>query len=426
MRILSRYILRELFTYFSITLFIFTGVLFTIRVLKLTSLIVNKGVLLSQVGMVFLAVVPAFFEIAVPLAALLAPILTFARLSGDSEVIVIRASGISLFQLLRSVMIFGACVTLLALFISHSFKPWGFKSLSNTLFEIARTKSTAGLEPGVFNDLGEIILYAEEIEPKTGEMKNVLIDELTATGSTRVILAKEGTIQPDRENRAINFNLRDGEIHEESDGRYILTRYVSNQIVLDANKLDGSGGVPQERRVRELYWGELQQEYQVLKQQLDSHQQEQRVEPDTTTAEVQPPVATREELTDRIRKVLFEIYARFSLPFATLLLALIGMPLGIQSPRSQRTWGVGLSALIGFIAFLTYFALYSITRSIAENGAVPLLIGAWAPTIITGILAAIFLKQMSTERWQTISDGLSAILQGLKGVLTLKRYKLEQ
>ncbi|MCI5064648.1 LptF/LptG family permease, partial [bacterium] len=93
MKILSRYILREVLTYFAISLFIFTGILFTLRVLKLTSLIVNKGVLLSQVLLVFLSVIPAFLEIAVPLAALLGPMLTLARLSGDSEVIVIRASG---------------------------------------------------------------------------------------------------------------------------------------------------------------------------------------------------------------------------------------------------------------------------------------------------------------------------------------------
>lgn len=413
------------------------------RVLKLTSLIVNKGVLLSQVGMVFLAVVPAFLEIAVPLAALLGPILTFARLSGDSEVIVIRASGVSLFQLIRPVLIFGVFVTLLALGVSHVLKPWGFKTLSNTLFEIARTKSTAGLEAGVFNDLGQIILYGEEIDSKSGEMKNVLIDERTPNGSSRVILAQEGTIQPDPENRAINFNLRNGEIHEESEGKYILTRYVSNQIVLDPSKLDGSEGVQKERRVRELYWSELRQEKREIRELLNtppslngtphSDQQpdeETTLEPPTTeelSSQAAPPpteeAPTQEELESRLRRIVFEMHTRFSLPFATILLALVGMPLGIQSPRSQRTWGVGLSALIGLIAFLSYFALYSITRSMAEDGLIPLIIGAWAPGIIIAGVAFLFLKQMSTEQWQTISDGLSTMLQGMKSFLNPRRYK---
>lgn len=403
------------------------------RVLKLTSLIVNKGVLLSQVGMVFLAVVPAFLEIAVPLAALLGPILTFARLSGDSEVIVIRASGVSLFQLIRPVLIFGVFVTLLALGVSHVLKPWGFKTLSNTLFEIARTKSTAGLEAGVFNDLGQIILYGEEIDSKSGEMKNVLIDERTPNGSSRVILAQEGTIQPDPENRAINFNLRNGEIHEESEGKYILTRYVSNQIVLDPSKLDGSEDIQKERRVRELYWSELREEKRTIWELLnntpehdaDLHSAQKHTE-ETAIEDVSsqgPPPPTTEELESRLRRVVFEMHTRFSLPFATILLALIGMPLGIQSPRSQRTWGVGLSALIGLIAFLSYFALYSITRSMAEDGLIPLVIGAWAPGVIIAGVAFVFLKQMSTERWQTISEGLSTVLQGIKSLLNLRRYK---
>lgn len=408
------------------------------RVLKLTSLIVNKGVLLSQVGMVFLAVVPAFLEIAVPLAALLGPILTFARLSGDSEVIVIRASGVSLFQLIRPVLIFGVFVTLLALGVSHVLKPWGFKTLSNTLFEIARTKSTAGLEPGVFNDLGQIILYGEEIDSKSGEMKNVLIDERTPNGSSRVILAQEGTIQPDPENRAINFNLRSGEIHEEAEGKYILTRYVSNQIVLDPSKLDGSEGVQKERRVRELYWSELREAKRSIRELLnappgleltpdaDQEQNEETSLEETATEDVTPqapPPLTEEELQSRLRRVVFEMHTRFSLPFATVLLALIGMPLGIQSPRSQRTWGVGLSALIGLIAFLSYFALHSVTRSMAEDGLIPLIIGAWAPGMIIAGVAFMFLKQMSTERWQTISEGLSTMLQGIKSFLNPRRYK---
>ena len=138
-KILSKYILKEILAYFVISLFIFTGILFTLRVLKLTSLIVNKGVLLSQVAVVFVSVIPAFLEIAVPLAALLGPMLTFARLSGDSEIIVVRASGISLFQLIRPILIFGLFASALALFVSHELKPWGFRNLSSTLFQIARS-----------------------------------------------------------------------------------------------------------------------------------------------------------------------------------------------------------------------------------------------------------------------------------------------
>ena len=95
MRILDRYILRETLAYFGISLFAFTGMLLVLRMLRLADLVINRGVELDQVVMVFIAIIPTFLEIAVPLATLLGVMLAFARLSGDSEIVVNRGSGVS-------------------------------------------------------------------------------------------------------------------------------------------------------------------------------------------------------------------------------------------------------------------------------------------------------------------------------------------
>jgi Lipopolysaccharide export system permease LptF/LptG len=89
-RRLTRYIFGECLHFFALCLTAFTGILFTIRILKFSSLIINKGVDPHQIGRVFFAVIPTFLEFALPLAALLAVMLAFARLSGDSEVVVLR------------------------------------------------------------------------------------------------------------------------------------------------------------------------------------------------------------------------------------------------------------------------------------------------------------------------------------------------
>ena len=98
-RILSRYIFFESLHYFGISLFAFTALLLTLRMLKFASLIINKGVEFSQIASVFIAIIPTFLEIAIPLSVLLGVMLAFARLSGDSEIVVMRASGISLYQI---------------------------------------------------------------------------------------------------------------------------------------------------------------------------------------------------------------------------------------------------------------------------------------------------------------------------------------
>ena len=81
MRLIPRYIFTECLIFFGISLAAFTGVLLTIRMLQFASLIINKGVEPGQIGMVFLAIVPTFLEIALPLAVLLGVMLCFARLS---------------------------------------------------------------------------------------------------------------------------------------------------------------------------------------------------------------------------------------------------------------------------------------------------------------------------------------------------------
>lgn len=436
MRILSKYILKEIITYFLISLVVFTGILFTLRVLKLTSLIVNKGVLLSQVTVVFVSVIPAFLEIAVPLAALLGPMLTFARLSGDSEIIVIRASGISLIQLVRPIILFGILAAALGLFVSHELKPWGFRNLSSTLFQIARTKSTAGLEPGVFNDLGEITLYAEEIDQKTGDLEQVLIEDRRKEDAPRVIVARSGRILSDESERTIIFDLKDGEIHEDTDTNYTLTRYVTNKLIMDADKLSGADEEQKRKRARELTWNELATEKKdlIVKRQkaLEDEADEKSFGPvEEEIAAIKESAGfeeeeSLEEITNRLHKINFEQQTRFSLPVAALLLALIGMPLGIQSPRSQRTWGAGLSALIGLMVFLVYFAMFSLAKTLAEDGTISALLAAWCPNGITLLVGAYLLRQMSTERWQTISEGIEHMLASVHSLFVFRGNQKEQ
>ena len=130
MKILSRYVLKEIASFFAISLLTFTGLLLTIRMLRLTSLIVNRGVEFGQIGTVFFAIIPTFLEIALPMSTLLGVMLAFARLCGDSEVIVMRASGISLLRFIAPLSLFALVVGGSGLFVSCVLRPWGFATLS--------------------------------------------------------------------------------------------------------------------------------------------------------------------------------------------------------------------------------------------------------------------------------------------------------
>lgn len=419
MKILSRYILREATAYFILALFTFTAILLTVRMLRLASLIINKGVEFEQIAMVFVSIVPAFMEIAIPLGTLLGVMLAFGRLSGDSEVIVMRASGVSILQLVRPIVFFGLLCGALGLFVSHTLSPWGFQTLSKTLFEIARSKSTAGLEPGIFNKLGSLTLYAEEIDYQTGRLKRVLIDDKRNSDQRKITTAQHGEIVSDEQTRTITLRLYDGSIHEQIEGKYVITDYDSNSVGLTSEETVDPDSMSRGRNNRELSLAEIDQEIdrfeQLLKERRAQPPDAEDVQAIPAGAGLGAPKAplTEKDILRKVRRLQVEANRRFSMPYAAFILALVALPLGIQQPRSQRTWGAGISALFGLIVFVIYYGLLSIGVALAESGGLPPLIGLWLPNVAATAIAIYATWKMGTEQWQSIAQRFEDIVRDI-------------
>jgi len=374
-------------------------------------MIINRGVDFSQVVMVFISIIPTFLEIAIPLSALLGVMLAFARLSGDSEIIVIRASGTSLLQLLRPVLVFAGFALLLGLVVSTNFKPWGYQQLSISLFEIARSRSTAGLTEGVFNELGNLTLYSEKIDHRTGSLERVLIDDRRDPNERKVIFSKTGSILSDKDQRTITFHLNDGEIHEQSGDKYVLTDFITNGIVIDPDELyKGDGEDSKLARPRELHNSQLTERLVNLKSEL----RDARNNPDTKAGSL-------EEIRKKIQQVRIERATRFSLPAAAFLLALFAMPLGIHPARTQQTWGLGLSVFIGLIIFVLYFVMFTLAMALAESGVINPMLGAWLPNLIIALLAFVTLKKMSSEEWQSVAEALQRLSRAFLSIWVRQR-----
>lgn len=399
MKILSRYVLKEIASFFAISLLTFTGLLLTIRMLRLTSLIVNRGVELGQIATVFIAIIPTFLEIALPMSTLLGVMLAFARLCGDSEVIVMRASGVSLLKFLIPISIFAAAVGGAGLIVSGVLRPWGFATLSDALFDIARSKSTSGLTEGVFNKIGQLTLYAEHIDYMTGDLVKVIVDDKRDDAQRKVVVAKKGKIVADEATQTISLLLGDGVAHETQDGKYTRTEFVSNSLSVNPTELkeDNKKGVT----ARELNGTELQKTIDYYKHQLRSTESDE--------IEVYGATLTRKELLKKFRRAKIEFGQRLSLPYASVVMAFIGMALGIMSPRTQRTWGAGFAATLGLLVFIAYYSVFSIGVALADSGALKVWIALWAPNIFASAIAALLVHRIGTERWQSASEGILAL-----------------
>src|SRR5215471_19466533 len=164
-KILHRYIFREVVTPFILGLGIFTFVLLIARLLKLIEMVVNRGLPATQILELLGYLMPQFLEVTVPMAMLLAILIAFGRLSADAEMVAMRSSGLSIYQLAPPIIIFVAMTTLLTAVLSMYARPWATRNLKHELWEIARTRATAGLRPQVFNDeFPGLMIYAEQID----------------------------------------------------------------------------------------------------------------------------------------------------------------------------------------------------------------------------------------------------------------------
>jgi lipopolysaccharide export system permease protein len=192
-RIIHRYVLREIAVPFVLGLATFTFILLIARVLRLVELVVNRGVPLLDVLRLFSYILPAFLEVTVPMALLLGVLTAFGRLSADSEITALRTSGVSLYQVLSPVAVFASVVFVIALGLSVYVRPWGNNRLRAGLFEIARTRASAGIREKVFNDdFKGLVIYVDHIEPPGNALRGVLIADTREADQSNTVVAQAG------------------------------------------------------------------------------------------------------------------------------------------------------------------------------------------------------------------------------------------
>ncbi|HMO02504.1 MAG TPA: LptF/LptG family permease [Oligoflexia bacterium] len=426
LRKIDRYLALEVLATFMITLLAFTGLLFTVKLLSLASLIINKGVSVGYVLKVALAILPTFLEISLPFAALIGTMISVSRLSVDSEIIVLRASGMSIYNLARPLLLIAAALTVITLFISSELRPWGYNTLSQTLFEIASSRSTASISPGIFSDLGNITLYTDELDDARGLMRNVLIDDRRDPSQRKVVFADQGLLISDETERTLVVHLKNGVVHEIQEKNYLTTKFFTNSININFSEIqeDPSG---RNRKLRELYGSELTEMYNEQKMRLEElrainsslaaqeeSMEDQHKDPMSSTANLIMLTSSEKERREALKntykqlaRIKTEKTLRISMPLATAILTILGFALGIQVPRLQRNLGAGASIITGFIVFMFYYGMLSFAITLAEGGKLAPNFALWLPNVVIAVLTAYFVHMLSKDNWISVVSGLA-------------------
>jgi lipopolysaccharide export system permease protein len=361
-KIVDRYLLRELIVPFVLGLTIFTSILLIVRILKLVEMVVNRGVPLLQVVKLFSFILPGFFEVTVPMALLLAVLVAFGRLSSDSEIIALRASGIGLYRLVRPIAGFAIVVFFVTLGLSIYARPWGNSLLRSGIYEMVKARASAGIKPRVFNDeFSGLVIYVDQIDPPGNHLFGILISDTRDPRMRSTVYAQSGSVFTREESQTLTLRLFNGGMFTASakpDG-YQGTRFSTYDITLDLQlALDELHSRPKEPH--EMTLGELRR---TIEQKRS------------------------EGMPSDFERV--ELHRKFSIAFACLVFAAVGIPLGIQPTRAVHSRGFAVSLVLIFV----YYLLLNLGQNLGERGKIPPPIAVWLPNIV---LSAIALRLLSS------------------------------
>jgi len=356
LKTLNLYLFKELLGPFLVSLLTFSIIMLMGRTMKLADLFINKGLSILDVLSLLTYILIPFFVYIIPMSLLLTILLALGRLSSDGEIIAMKSSGISLYQIAFPIAVFSSIAFILTTTLTLYAYPWGFKSLKNLAFKLAKTQSEVGIQERVFNDdFNGMIIYVDKMAAKGNKMQGVFISDKRDPTISTSIIAKEGHIESDPESMLVSLRLLDGTFHRV--GTDLQSYQMGNFNTYDFN-LDLKAVLSDVKSGRKKYR-------------------------EMTVAELKEAIENSSlEENPKLNEIKVEYYKKFTIPFVCLVMVLLGIPLGIRNTRGGKSYGFVISLLV----LLIYYLLLISAESLGKSGNLPPLFSMWMPNILLGSL----------------------------------------
>ena len=238
MRLLSRYVLGRLAAPFAFALAALTGFMLLNQVARRFEQLAGKGLEWTVIAEVFILCLPFIMALTLPMAVLVAVLFSFSNLAADNEVTAMRASGVSVPQLLLPVLVWAVLMSVLTFGFVDQVLPRSNARLRTLFFDIARKSPTFQLHEQVINPIpsSQFFLRAGTIDQIRGRLRDVAIYDLSGQWSRRIIYADSGRMavmgDPGRD---LRLTLYSGAVHEFPAGDSADFRHTSfrqNVVVL--------------------------------------------------------------------------------------------------------------------------------------------------------------------------------------------------
>jgi len=376
MKILDRYILKEIFFPSAIALIALTFVAllaFTREIGSLLEVIVRQSATKSEVWAIVVAILPNVLTFTIPMAVLVGILTGFGRMSSDSESVAFRAAGVSMLRLLIPVLLLAVPALAADIAFTVWVAPETAARLRDLKYDIAVKQFSLELKPRVFNEsLTNLILYVQDVDTEGTTWRGIMLADMSKPDDPRVTFARSGTLGRDDEHRVFQLTLTDGSTHVVSPlspSRYSFSTFPTTTFSIP---MPAAPPKPEKPAIAETATR-------------------------TLLSNIQAGVATSAERSEFQRRV--------ALPFACLAFAIVGLPLGVSTTRGSKSMGLVLSLILMMVYYLAFIG----GTRIAGNGQYSPIAGAWAPNLGFALLGLFLLARSDRESENRVLRRLASI-----------------
>lgn len=377
MRILDRYIVREVFLPFLLSLSVFTFILVIPFLIQYAEDFVAKGVAVSVVLRVLATLLPQALALAIPAALLVGLLVAFGRLSADREFVAMQACGVGLGRLLRPVAFVAVLGWAATSYVMLVALPNANQTFREITFNIVAARAEGEVKPRVFFDsFPNLVLFVRDVPPQGG-WSDVFIADSRPGQQPAVYLAKRGRVVLDPAKRTVELVLEEGSRHMADAGsKYEVAQFARAVVSVDPETVFPRKGPQKEEN--EMTVRELRERAAAL---------------------AQAGVSTHNQI--------MAIHRKFAFPVACLVFGLIGLALGATNRRDGKlgsfVFGLG-------VIFVYYVPLY-LGPALAKGQLVAPWLAVWFPNILLGLVGCLMLVWRARAADQPITWRLEGLLE---------------
>jgi lipopolysaccharide export system permease protein len=430
LRLLDRYLIREIIPYVLLGLMLLTAIIFAQEASRFSELLVvasRNGLPMDTLSRVMSALVPGILVFTLPISLLIGTLVGLGRLSGDSEIVALGASGTSRLRILAPVVFLSLIVATVMLYITFNLLP---KSIRN-LTDLKANQSlifqglNAEIKARVFEEsFPQKVIYIEDIDRPNSLWHNIfLVDLSKGPGQMTIVTATSGSLRQGERSEMPELHLERVSLHQTDTGELEVQDQIGpqNQLpqpasgippVADPTSSSVQTSSQEKQKDKEKKRGTSNQPPPYTAARFDTwtYGLEFSEEKKNDSTGIDRDVHQVEEMgwsdlightpTDaEAREWRAEIHKRLALPVACLVFALLGVGFGITHVRTGRSFGL----LLGLAITIVYYLMALWGQHAALAGTLPVWLGMWLANIVLAAVGVVVILAQRRPGWDPFS-----------------------